>query len=203
MLRQILIAPVMLAFHWDSAYLGNMPGHRNFSSAGYDQAPVQPPTRRWQRSLRFRLLLLWLMIAAACGVAAFLMIEMFRISVAAQIDRADAVLARGCASIADRYRFYAAGSNGPQDLQNEMLRRDLQAAVSLALRDDLGLVESIGRAPQNHRGDTWPLPTCAALLADRPDEGETDSACRSDSNYRHRRDSNFSVSRLSFGRRGQ
>jgi C4-dicarboxylate transporter len=56
--------------------------------------------RTWlpPRSLRLRLIALWLAVAAACGVAALLMWEMFQISVSAQVDRADAILGKGCAS---------------------------------------------------------------------------------------------------------
>ena len=93
---------------------------------------LKPLTWLPARSLRLRLIALWLAVAAACGVAAFLMREMFQISVSAQVDRADAILGKGCANIAERYRFYAAGWHGVQDLKNETLKRDLAAVVNLA-----------------------------------------------------------------------
>jgi signal transduction histidine kinase len=96
-------------------------------------------TRPVPRSLRARLVLLWLAVAAACGVAASLMLEMFQISVSAQTDRADAILSRSCANIAEHYRFYSAGWQGTQDLTSSTLKRELQATVSLALRDQLGV----------------------------------------------------------------
>ncbi len=90
---------------------------------------------RFRRSLRGSLFLLLLMICAASATAAYLMAELFRTSVAAQIDRAEAIATRGCASIADRYRFYATNWQGPLDLKSEPLRRDLIALVILSLRD--------------------------------------------------------------------
>jgi signal transduction histidine kinase len=98
-------------------------------------------TSKWLtlRSLRARLALLWLSVAAARAVAAYLMLEMFQISVSAQIDRAGAILSRSCTDIAERYHFYSAGWQGTQDLQNDTLKRDLQAVVNLALRDQPGV----------------------------------------------------------------
>ena len=76
--------------------------------------PSKPLTWLPPRSLRLRLIALWLAVAAACGVAAVLMWEMFQISVSAQVDRADAILGKGCANIAERYRFYAAADAAPR-----------------------------------------------------------------------------------------
>jgi signal transduction histidine kinase len=108
-------------------------------NAGTGTAAPRPAAGMRLRSLRFRLLLLLLIIAAACGVAGHLMIGMFHLSVAAQIDRASVILGKGCSKIAERYRFYALGWNGVQNLQNDALKRDLRTVVNLALRDELGV----------------------------------------------------------------
>lgn len=118
--------------------------------------------------MRFRLLILGLIIAAACTVAAYLMIEMFQISVTAQIDRASAILSRGCANIADRYRLYVAGWNGPKDLQNEMRRRGLQAVVSLALRDDLGVEGGIWQDEAGPLAYAYPTYEGGGIKSDIP-----------------------------------
>lgn len=118
------------------------------------------------RSLRARLALLWLSVAAACAVAAYLMLEMFQISVSAQIDRAGAILSRSCTDIAERYHFYSAGWRGTQDLQNDTLKRDLQAVVNLALSDQPGVEGGIWQSEAGRRWPTLSQPMRAA--AQRP-----------------------------------
>ncbi|WP_419728747.1 sensor histidine kinase [Lichenicola sp.] len=61
-------------------------------------------------SLRSRLWVLWaLALAASIGVG-LLLIQLYRTSTTAQVERSEAVLAGACDSIRDRYRFYMAGS---------------------------------------------------------------------------------------------
>jgi signal transduction histidine kinase len=71
---------------------------------------------------------------AACIGVGVLLVQLYRESTAAQVGRAQAMTARACDLIRDRYRFYAAGSHGPVlAWGDEGLRRDLTAAVTLAL----------------------------------------------------------------------
>ncbi|MGA8770240.1 MAG: HAMP domain-containing sensor histidine kinase [Rhodomicrobium sp.] len=120
------------------------------------------------RSLRLRLIALWLAVAAACGVAALLMWEMFQISVSAQVDRADVILGKGCASIAERYRFYAEGWRGGQDLKKETLKRDLTPVVSLALRDLSGVEGGIWQTEAGPLAYAFPTYEGGAVKTDIP-----------------------------------
>ena len=64
------------------------------------------------RSLRTRLLALWLMLATSAVVTGFVLFESYRQSANSQIIRAEDVVARGCRDIGDRYSFVVAGWNG-------------------------------------------------------------------------------------------
>ena len=86
------------------------------------------------RSLRFRLLLVWVLSLAACVAVSVLLIRLFQQTTAAQVARAEAVIARSCDLIRDRYDAYTAGSQGPVPASDDQrLRHDLTAAVALAL----------------------------------------------------------------------
>src|SRR6266851_3050272 len=85
-------------------------------------------------SLRSRLVLLWVLSLGACIAVGVLLVQLYQQSTAAQVGRAQAVAARGCELIRDRYAFYAAGWHGPvPTLSDEGLRRDRTTAVNLAL----------------------------------------------------------------------
>jgi hypothetical protein len=63
-----------------------------------------------------------------------LLVQLYQQSTAAQVGRAQAMAARACDLIRDRYAFYAAGWRGPfPSSSDEGLRRDLTTAVTLAL----------------------------------------------------------------------
>jgi signal transduction histidine kinase len=76
----------------------------------------------------------------ACGAVSVLLVQLYRQSTAAQVGRAEAVVARACDLIRDRYQFYTVGWQGPAPaLGDDVLHRDLTAAVTLALarQDDV------------------------------------------------------------------
>jgi len=86
------------------------------------------------RSLRARLLALWAFSLAACFAAGALLVQISGQSTAAQVGRGEAVAARACDLIRERYAFYATDWRGPvPPLDDAGLRADLQTAVSLAL----------------------------------------------------------------------
>ena len=86
------------------------------------------------RSLRTRLLLLWLLSLAASVAVGLLLNQLQARSAEAQLRRAQAVVASGCDAIRGRYDFFAAGWDGPPpDLDDPALRRSLAAVVMLAL----------------------------------------------------------------------
>jgi signal transduction histidine kinase len=92
------------------------------------------------RSLRGWLLILWLMLVVAAAVTGYLLIGSFRQSAAAQVGRAQELVARSCRDIADRYAFATAGWNGPPSLQiDEELRQQLTAVVAAALARAIGI----------------------------------------------------------------
>ncbi len=61
------------------------------------------------RSLRTRLLALWLMLALSGTVSGLLLVELYRQSTNAQVARAEDMVARACRELAARYRSVAAG----------------------------------------------------------------------------------------------
>jgi signal transduction histidine kinase len=98
-------------------------------------------------SLRSRLGLLWVLSLAACIAVGVLLVQLYQQSTAAQVERAQAVAARACDLIRDRYAFYAAGWHGPVPASSdEGLRRDLTAAVTLALARQDGVEGGIWQA---------------------------------------------------------
>ncbi len=92
------------------------------------------------RSLRARLLVLWAFSLAACVAAGALLVQISGQSTTAQVQRGEAVVARGCDLIRERYAFYVTGWRGPvPPLDDARLRADLGAAVSLALARQTGV----------------------------------------------------------------
>ena len=65
------------------------------------------------RSLRSRLALLWVLSFAASLAVGVLLVSLYRQSAAAQAGRAEAVAARTCDMVVERWSFYAAGWAGP------------------------------------------------------------------------------------------
>ena len=91
-------------------------------------------------SLRTRLFGVWGLSLAACVAVAFLLFQLYQQSSEAQVGRAEAVVARACDLIKDRYGFYAIGWSGPQPGQTDVrLRTDLATAVGLALAQQVGV----------------------------------------------------------------
>lgn len=99
------------------------------------------------RSLRGRLLILWLMLVVAAAGTGLLMLEFFRQSAAAQLGRAQELAARSCRDIADRYAFFTAGWRGgaapPVDARGrDELTRVLHAALGRAAGVEGGIWQS-------------------------------------------------------------
>lgn len=86
------------------------------------------------RSLRVRLLALWAFLLAACVAAGALLVQISGQPTAAQVQRGEAIVARACDLICERYAFYVTDWRGPvPPLDDAGLRADFRAAVSLAL----------------------------------------------------------------------
>ncbi len=92
------------------------------------------------RSLRSRLLLLWALSLAACLAVGALLVQISARSTTAQVGQAEAVVARACGLIGERYGFYVIGWRGPvPPLDDAGLRADLTAATALALSRQAGV----------------------------------------------------------------
>jgi hypothetical protein len=86
------------------------------------------------RSLRSRLALLWVLSLAASLAVGGLLVSLYRQSEAAQAGRAEAVAARTCELLAERWSFYAAGWAGPSsDAGDAAFRRDLRGLLAVTL----------------------------------------------------------------------
>src|SRR6202051_844557 len=97
-------------------------------------------SRDFMRSLRGWLLIFWLMLVVAAALTGYLLIASFQQSAAAQVGRAQELVARSCRDIADRYAFATAGWNGPPSSQiDEGLRQQLTVVVSAALGRAVGV----------------------------------------------------------------
>jgi signal transduction histidine kinase len=99
------------------------------------------------RSLRSRLLVLWLLSLLACAAVGVLLVQLYGQSTTAQTGRAEAEVARACDLIRDRYGFYVTGWRGPvPPLSDAGLRRDLGAVVTLALARQDGVEGGLWQA---------------------------------------------------------
>ncbi len=92
------------------------------------------------RSLRVRLFSLWLLSLAASLAVALLLLQLYEQTAVARVARADAVIARACDLIRDRFGFFASGWTGPApDLDEAGLRASLATVVGLALAGQDGV----------------------------------------------------------------
>jgi signal transduction histidine kinase len=82
---------------------------------------------------------LWILSLAACVAVGVLLVQQSQQSAAARVGRAQAVVARACDLIRDRFEFYVAGWTAPAGLAEPGLRRDLATAVGLALAEQDGV----------------------------------------------------------------
>lgn len=92
-------------------------------------------------SLRTRLVGVWGLSLGACIAVAFLLFQLYQQSTEAQVGRAEAVVARACDLIRDRYGFYTIGWSGPLQpgQTDERLRSDLATVVGFALAQQPGV----------------------------------------------------------------
>lgn len=99
------------------------------------------------RSLKTRLIGLWALSLVSSLVLGFLLISVFRQSTEARLGRTQAVLARACDIIRDRYSFYNAG--GPLTaVSDPALRRDLVTLLDISLSRQEGVAGGIWSATE-------------------------------------------------------
>jgi signal transduction histidine kinase len=98
-------------------------------------------------SLGTRLVALWLLTLVAGVAVAIMLVQLYEQSTDAQINRAEAVIARACDLIRDRYGFFTSGWTGPApDLGSSDLRAKLADVVGLALAHQDGVEGGIWQA---------------------------------------------------------
>ncbi len=88
-----------------------------------------PPTR----SLRTRLIAVWVMLALSALVTGFLLWQFYQQSANVQLAQAESAVVRACRDIGDRYAFYATGWSGRDAAIDERLKGDLQNVLNSAL----------------------------------------------------------------------
>lgn len=112
------------------------------------------------RSLRLRLFLVWILSLGACVAVSVLLIRLFQQTTAAQVGRAEAIIARSCDLIRDRYAGYVAGWHAAvPPVDDQRLRSDLTGAVALALSQQEGVEGGIwesGAGPLAYAFPTYP-----------------------------------------------
>jgi signal transduction histidine kinase len=96
------------------------------------------------RSLRFRLLALWIMLVVSGTTTAYLLFESFRRTSNARVARSEELVARACRDIADRYQFFVSGWSGAH--VDERLKQELVDVVQTALSSAVGVEGGIWQA---------------------------------------------------------
>src|SRR5438132_2192406 len=108
------------------------------------------------RSLRTRLLALWLMVATSAAATGFVLFEFYRQSANSQIMRAEDVVARSCRDIGERYAFVMAGWNGSTTDIDDTLKRRLVEAAQAALARAPGVEGGIWQADADSLAYAFP-----------------------------------------------
>ncbi len=89
------------------------------------------------RSLRSRLLALWIMLVVSGVATGYLLFESFQQTANARLARSEELVARACRDLADRYQFFVAGwRGGPVD---DQLKQQLTAVTLAALAGATGV----------------------------------------------------------------
>jgi signal transduction histidine kinase len=85
------------------------------------------------RSLRTRLIALWVMLAASAFVTGFLLLQFYRQSANVQVGQAEDAVIRACRDIGERYAFFVAGWQGGNGEIDDQLKAELRDVVQAAL----------------------------------------------------------------------
>ena len=88
------------------------------------------------RSLRSRLLALWIMLVVSGAATAYLLIESFQQTSNVRVARSEELVARACRDIEDRFQTFTAGWSGALD---DHTRQQLTMLVQAALSRDVGV----------------------------------------------------------------
>src|SRR5207244_13117803 len=122
------------------------------------------------RSLRTRLLALWLMLATSAAATGFVLFEFYRQSANSQIMRAEDVVARSCRDIGDRYAFVVAGWHGSASSIDDTLKQSLVEAVQAALVHAPGVEGGIWQAEAGSLAYAFPTYEGTGPKPDPPED---------------------------------
>ncbi len=117
-------------------------------------------------SLRTRLFGVWVLSLAASVVMAVLLVQLYQLSNASLVQRAEDELDRACDRMADRTTYYLSGWSGPMPQREDAaFQRDLNQAAALALAPTPSLAGGILRNPADISPASLPSATAAAALS--------------------------------------
>ena len=121
------------------------------------------------RSLGSRLVVAWVLSLMAALAVGAVLVQLYRLSSAAQAGLRTAVLEQGCTLLTETYGFYVAGWAGPEQARElEGFRRELQGVVGMALAGRPGLEAGVWQtegAGEALAGDPGTLRTALAQAA--------------------------------------
>lgn len=118
-------------------------------------------------SLRARLFGVWVLSLAASVAMAVLLVQLYQLSNASLVQRAQDELERACDRMADRITYYQSGWFGPLPQQDDAaFQLDLDQAAALALVPTPSLTGGILRNPADITPATLPSATASAALQD-------------------------------------
>src|SRR2546430_17357074 len=106
------------------------------------------------RSLRSRLLALWIMLVASGAATAYLLVESFQQTANARVARSEELVARACRDIADRYQFFVSGWTGGQI--HDRLEQEITTLVSGALSSAPGVEGGLWQAHAGSLASAFP-----------------------------------------------
>ena len=98
------------------------------------------------RSLRTRLIALWVTLAGSALVTGFLLLKSYRQSANVQVAQAEDSVIRACRQIGDRYAFFVAGWRGGDTAVDQRLENELHAVVQTALARSPGVEGGVWQA---------------------------------------------------------
>jgi signal transduction histidine kinase len=106
------------------------------------------------RSLRARLLALWIMLVVSGVATGYLLFESFQQTANARLARSEELVARACRDLADRYQFFVAGwGGGPIDNQ---LKQQLALVAQTALAGAPGVEGGVWQADEGSLAYAFP-----------------------------------------------
>lgn len=106
------------------------------------------------RSLRSRLLALWIMLVVSGVATGYLLFESFQQTANARLARSEELVARACRDLADRYQFFVSGwRGGPID---DQLKQQLAAVAQTALAGAIGVEGGVWQSDEGSLAYAFP-----------------------------------------------